>query len=141
MPSGVPLSIAAVQDSGRKTQIRFRSGQRESELRKEKAGQERRKLLKIPHHPVANFGIGEVDYARRRYSDAVAHYQLSGELYLKDAEATLRFSQSWLRNWRPDDAVSAPERMAPRAGPRTHFESGMLLASGKALDTFQLDNQ
>ena len=37
--------------------------------------------------------------------------------------------------------MSAPERMAPRAGPRTHFESGMLLASGKALDTFQLDNQ
>lgn len=95
----------------------------------EDAGQHFEEVLKAaPRDPVANFGMGEVDYARKRYSDAVAHYQLSGELYLKDAQATLRFAQSCLQNRKPDDAVSALERMAPQADSPTHFEAGMLLA-------------
>ncbi|MBZ5621951.1 MAG: tetratricopeptide repeat protein [Acidobacteriia bacterium] len=95
----------------------------------EDAGLHFEEVLKTaPRDPVANFGMGEVDYARKRYPEAVAHYQLSGDLYLKDPQATLRFARSCLANQKPDDAAGALERLAPQADARARFEAGLLLA-------------
>jgi tetratricopeptide (TPR) repeat protein len=85
-------------------------------------------LKASPQDTVAHFGMAEVDFALTRYTQALAHYRLSGGLYLRDPQATVRFARSCVENHKNDEAAGALERMAPEADGPAHFEAGLLLA-------------
>ena len=85
-------------------------------------------LKSAPSDPVLHFGMGEVDYKEKRYAAAVGHYEKSGDLYLKDPQATLRYARSCVELKKPAAAAAALQRLAPAADVRAHFEAGVLLA-------------
>jgi len=78
--------------------------------------------------PVAHFGMGELSFTEQRFDQAVAHYDSSGDLYLKDPEATIRYARSCVHEKRTDAAAAALGKMSPQADARTHFAAGVLLA-------------
>jgi tetratricopeptide (TPR) repeat protein len=85
-------------------------------------------LKASPQDPVAHFGMGELSYAEQRFTDALAHYDSSSELYLKDPQATIRYAQSCVHEKRAEAAVTALGKIAPDADARAHFDAGGLLA-------------
>jgi tetratricopeptide (TPR) repeat protein len=102
----------------------------------ETAGKHFEEVLQVaPHDPVAHFGMAEVDYALNRHADALKHYRASGDLYLRDPQADLRFARSCLENRELSEAAGALEQMPPQADAQTHFQAGLLLAQ---LDKYAL---
>jgi tetratricopeptide (TPR) repeat protein len=86
-------------------------------------------LKTTPKDPMAHFWLAEIDFSEKLYTQAVANYDLSGEAYLKEPSATLRFAQSAMATKQTAAAASALEKMAPGADARTHFEAGLLLTN------------
>jgi len=94
------------------------------------AGHFQSALKTAPADPVLHFGLGEANYALKRYGQAVNEYDLSGDLYLKDPQATLRYAESCLEAEKPAAAVAALKHLSSSADSRLHFQAGLVLARG-----------
>jgi tetratricopeptide (TPR) repeat protein len=85
-------------------------------------------LKASPQDPVAHFGMGELSFADQNFDKALAHYDASSDLYLKDPQATIRYARACVHENKTDAAATALGKMAPDADARAHFDAGVLLA-------------
>lgn len=88
-------------------------------------------LKSTPQDPVVHYGLAEVDYALKDFPRAVHHYEQSGDLYLRDPQATLRYAESCVASKKADAAVTVLDKIAPDADARVQFAAGVLLAQAE----------
>jgi tetratricopeptide (TPR) repeat protein len=87
------------------------------------------RLLKLqPQDPVAHFYLGEMDFDAKRYAQALAHYEQSGELSSKDPRVALRHATSAVESQNRAAAARALARISAAAEAGIQFEAGLLFA-------------
>src|SRR5262245_3726115 len=65
-------------------------------------------LLQLtPADPVAHLALGDIASAAKDYRSALAHYEQSGNLYLRDASSLLKFAQACLAAQQKTKAAEA----------------------------------
>ncbi len=86
-------------------------------------------LLKItPADPIAHLALADIDFAAKRYASALAHYDRSAELYLREPPSLLRFAQACVGAKQSARAVAALARLPADAAPAEHFAAGSIFA-------------
>ncbi|MBZ5619417.1 MAG: tetratricopeptide repeat protein [Acidobacteriia bacterium] len=89
------------------------------------------RLLKlVPNDPVAHLYMGEICFAGHGYPQAVAHYNQSGGMHLRDPQATVHFATSAVESNQVAAAELALNRLPPDAA-QFQFDAGLLLAGAK----------
>jgi tetratricopeptide (TPR) repeat protein len=88
-------------------------------------------LRTTPQDPVVHYGLAEVDYVRKDFAHAVKHYEQSGDLYLKDPQATLHYAESAVASKNTATAVAVLDKLGPDADARVQFAAGVLLAQAE----------
>ena len=86
-------------------------------------------LLKLtPADPIAHLALADIDFAAKRYASAVAHYERSENLYLREPPSLIRFAQACVGVRQPAKAAAALAHMPPDADSAQHFAAGSVLA-------------
>lgn len=84
-------------------------------------------LALTPADPLAHLALAEISFAEKRYSEAVAHFGQSGELYRRDANNVIKYAEALVETNQIDGAESALGLLPVSAGPDQHFRAGLLL--------------
>lgn len=89
-----------------------------------------RLLQSTPNDPVAHFYMGEICFGKQDYACALQHYELSGELEVKDPQVALRAARSAVEVGKAETARRILGTL-PSDAAEPQFQAGLLLANGK----------
>jgi Flp pilus assembly protein TadD len=81
-----------------------------------------------PDDPVAHLALGEIHWQGRRFTEAVKHYDKSGDLLLRDPRMVLNYATSLIESNDAEKAAGLLEKLPPETDAVIRFEAGVMLA-------------
>jgi len=94
-----------------------------------KARQHFEQLLALtPSDPVAHLALAEILFGAQDYAGAVAHFQKSGELYLREPRTIIEYARACVEGKQEADAPRILAHVPKEADAAVHFQAGTLLA-------------